>query len=80
MAKTGESYSSARRQVIAQPSAFPYQSKYPQHLPGSIPAAAALRALLSHAGVRNPRTGSPFSEAMAFGIAGGIGAGMFTFH
>jgi hypothetical protein len=80
MAKTGESYSSARRQIIAQPSAFPQQRKYPHHFPGSIPAAAALRALLSHAGVRNPRTRAPFSEAMAFGIAGGIGAGMFTFH
>jgi len=80
MAKTGESYSSARRQVIAQASESPRPSRHPHHFPGSIPAAAALRVLFSHAGVRNPKTKAPFNEAMAFGIAGGIGAGMFTFH
>ena len=80
MTRTGESYSSARRQVIAQASESPQPSQYPHHFPGSIPAAAALRGLLSHAGVRHPRTKAPFSEAMTFGIAGGIGAGMFTFH
>ena len=80
MTRTGESYSSARRQVIAQASESPQPSQYPHHFPGSIPAAAALRALLSHAGIRHPRTNAPFSEAMTFGIAGGIGAGMFTFH
>src|SRR5205823_1338989 len=38
-----------------------------------------LRVLLAHASVRAPHTGEPFSEAMLFGIAGGVGIGMFTF-
>lgn len=80
MAKTGESYSTARRQVLRQ-TVTPGSSQTTQdHFPGSIPAAAALRMLLAHAGVRNPKTKAPFSEAMVFGIAGGIGAGMFAFH
>src|SRR5262249_28175307 len=49
------------------------------HFPGHVPATTALRTLLSHAGVRNPLTGEPFSEALLFVIAGGIGVGMFTF-
>jgi hypothetical protein len=80
MGKTGESYTTARRQIIrpvAQPSE---SSRAPHHFPGSIPAAAALRALLSQAGIRNPHTGAPLSEAMVFGIAGGIGAGVFAFY
>jgi uncharacterized protein DUF4872/butirosin biosynthesis protein H-like len=80
MAKTGESYSAARRQVLRQaPQALPAKQA-PYHFPGSVPAAAILRALLTHAGVRDPTTGAPLSEAMVFGIAGGIGAGMFSFH
>jgi hypothetical protein len=35
--------------------------------------------LLAHAGVRAPHTGRPFSEAILFGVAGGVGFGMFTF-
>ncbi len=79
MAKTGESYSAARRQVLRQSEAPPVQpGSY--HFPGSVPSAGVLRALLAQAGVRNPHTGAPFSEAMVFGLAGGIGAGMFSFH
>ena len=49
------------------------------HFPGKVPATAALRVLLSHAGVRAPHTSAPFSEAMLFGIAGGIGIGVFSY-
>lgn len=80
MGKTGESYSTARRQIIRQVAQPSESSRTPHHFPGSIPAAAALRALLSQAGIRNAHTGAPFSEAMVFGIAGGIGAGVFAFH
>lgn len=80
MGKTGESYTTARRQIIRQVAQPSDSSRTPHHFPGSIPAAAALRALLSQAGVRNPRTGAPLSEAMVFGIAGGIGAGVFAFY
>jgi len=80
MAKTGESYSAARRQVLREPEAAALPKPGSFHFPGSVPAAGVLRALLAQAGVRNPRTKAPFSEAMVFGIAGGIGAGMFAFH
>ena len=80
MAKTGESYSTARRHILAQAPEFTTAIPPLHHYPGNTPGPTALRALLSHAGVRAPHTGAPFSEAMVFGIAGGIGAGMFTFH
>jgi len=78
MEKTGERYAAARRHIITNTSA-PESTPAP-HRPGSVPAAAALRALLSSAGVVDPRTREPFSEAMVFGIAGGVGAGVFSFY
>jgi hypothetical protein len=80
MEKTGESYSTARRQLVRQTATAAPTLPQRRHFPGSIPATTALRDLLAHAGVRAPHTGAPFSEAMVFGIAGGIGAGMFAFH
>ncbi len=80
MGKTGESYSTARRQVIRQAADPTISNRTPHHFPGSVPVPTALRALLSHAGVRNPSTRAPFSEAMIFGFDGGIGAGLFAFH
>jgi Domain of unknown function (DUF4872)/Butirosin biosynthesis protein H, N-terminal len=79
MKKTGESYSTARRQLLRDRAADPSRSQMPWHFAGSVPAATALRVLLAHAGVRAPHTGEPFSEAMLFGIAGGIGIGIFSF-
>ncbi len=51
---------------------------------GTHPQAAALRNMLTFYGTRAPHTGRPYSEAMVFGITGGIGlanlsAGMATF-
>ncbi|HEU5217658.1 MAG TPA: DUF4872 domain-containing protein [Gemmatimonadales bacterium] len=80
MQKTGESYSTARRQLVRQAGDLPTTTPKYRHFPGSIAATTALRDLLAHAGVRAPHTGQPFSEAMVFGLAGGIGAGMFAFH
>ncbi|HYX26759.1 MAG TPA: hypothetical protein VFC23_21580 [Thermoanaerobaculia bacterium] len=46
---------------------------FPGHFPGSVPAATGLRVLFAHAGILAPHTGQPLSEAMVFGLAGGIG-------
>ena len=45
------------------------------HFGGRHGESAALKNLLAFAGVANPATGRPFSEALCFGIAGGVGAG-----
>ena len=79
MQKTGESYTTARRQLIRQGGSSTSSAKH-HHFPGNIPATTALRDLLAQAGLRAPHTKAPFSEAMVFGLAGGIGAGMFAFH
>ncbi|HEV7784040.1 MAG TPA: BtrH N-terminal domain-containing protein, partial [Thermoanaerobaculia bacterium] len=80
MQKTGESYSAARRQIVQQVLPTPIQSSSPWHFPGIVPAAAGLRVLFTDAGILAPHTGQPLSEPMVFGIAGGIGAGVFAFH
>ena len=45
------------------------------HFGGRHGEAAAIRHLLAFQGVIDPTTGRPFTEALCFGIAGGIGAG-----
>jgi hypothetical protein len=84
MAKTGERYATARRHVLAQRGepAVPPSPASPSHihLPGNVPATTALRILLTRAGVVAPHTGEPWSEALLFGIAGGIGIGVFSFY
>jgi len=42
---------------------------------GQHPETAALRNILAFKGLRAPHTGEPFSEAMLFGIGGGLGIG-----
>jgi hypothetical protein len=79
MAKTRESYTTARRHVIRQ-TEVPGDGRARWHLPGNIPAAAALRILLTAADVRDPRNSQPLSEALVFGIAGGIGIGIASFR
>jgi hypothetical protein len=79
MQRTGESYTTARRQIIGQHLTPAAPTHRFQHFPGSVPVSTALRVLLANAGVQAPHTNQPFSEAMVFGLAGGIGAGMFTF-
>ena len=79
MKKTGEGYATARRHILRQSAPGQTARDLPWHFAGSVPATTALRGLLAHAGVRDPHTGAPFSEAMLFGIAGGIGIGVFSF-
>ena len=104
MAKTGESYSSARRIILHEspthdptssglrtdPGGGAKRSRAARlddssagpdrwHLPGNVPATAALRVLLTAAGVRDAAGSQPLSEAMCFGIAGGVGIGVAAF-
>lgn len=79
MSKTGESYSTARRQLIGDPIVVAAQPTSSPHFAGSIPGPTAFRIALAAAGVPDPRSRRPLSEAMAFGIAGGIGIGTFSF-
>ena len=39
-----------------------------------------IRNVLDYQGVKAPHTGKPFTEAMLFGISGGVIAGYFTFE
>jgi hypothetical protein len=79
MAKTGERYATARRMVLRTAPAPSRDPAARWHFPGNVAATTALRILLAHSGVRDPRTGEPFAEPMLFGLAGGIGIGVFSF-
>jgi len=79
MEKTGERYATARRHIVRDASATTDTLRADSHLTGSVPAATALRILLTAAGVRAPHTNAQFTEALVYGIAGGIGIGMFAF-
>jgi Butirosin biosynthesis protein H, N-terminal/Domain of unknown function (DUF4872) len=85
MATTGESYTTARRHVLAR-------AARPATLPaGLVPGYRTFgaerhrtSALLAHAleahGVVAPHTGAPYTEAMIAGLAGGIGFMYFVFE
>jgi hypothetical protein len=80
MEKTGERYAAARRSVIQTIDTPAPSNGLPWHFAGTVPATTTLRSLLTHAGVLAPHTRKPFTEAMLFGIAGGIGIGVMTFY
>jgi Domain of unknown function (DUF4872)/Butirosin biosynthesis protein H, N-terminal len=61
MARTGETYSTARRHVVAGP------------IGGRHHESTLLARLLAGSGYRAPHTGQPYTEAMACGLGGGIG-------
>jgi hypothetical protein len=54
MLKTGESYVTARRSLLRQTPRAGTTEPHIPHLPGSIPAATALRTLLARQGLRDP--------------------------
>ena len=62
MARTGESYTTARRHVTAG------QQHAGQHHESTL-----LARMLERAGHRDPRTGKPYTETTLCGLAGGIG-------
>jgi hypothetical protein len=81
MTKTGERYTSARRQLLAASGALPAGgAAAPLHLPGIDPETTALRILLANRGITAPHSGELPSEALLFGVAGGVGAGVFAFR
>ncbi|GAA0438470.1 hypothetical protein Acor_62670 [Acrocarpospora corrugata] len=76
MARTGEAYTTARRQVLAaanppvDPAVLP---EYPATGGGVHHDSALLARVLRQAGVVAPHSGEPYSEAMLAGLGGGIG-------
>lgn len=85
MAKTGECYTAARRHLLPIAAAAPgtLAGLLPGYRRRAVPTqrdAALWSAVLAQAGVIDPLTGNPFSEAMLAGLAGGIGFMMFTFE
>ena len=73
MARTGERYTTARRHVVGDPPA-PIRTLGYTLRGGLHPDAAAVANVLAHGGVANP-DGTPVTEAMVFGVMGGLGAG-----
>lgn len=67
MRQTGQRYAAARRSVLKS---APVERS--PHRPGLVPGSTALRVLLAHREIE-------FSEPMAFGLAGGVGIGQFSF-
>ncbi len=85
MAKTGERYTAARRNLLGPTGSSIGESQWVAgsgllHLPGINPETTGLRVLLANLGVRLPHSGEAPSEAMVLGIGGGLGAGVFAFH
>ena len=70
MARTGESYTTARRHVL---NALP-PSEY-LLLGGAHPDTHAIAGVLANRGLVAPHTGEPLYEAMVLGVGGGLGAG-----
>lgn len=55
------------------------QIELPEFTPGIHPPTAALAHILSFNNVINPQTGQPYSEAMLFGIGGGLDIGYILY-
>jgi hypothetical protein len=67
-ARTGESYITARRQVVGAGGRADAAAPRPVHR-----ESALLARMLHRAGAVAPHTGAPYTEAMIAGLAGGIG-------
>jgi Domain of unknown function (DUF4872)/Butirosin biosynthesis protein H, N-terminal len=81
MAKTGEAYTTARAHLRPDdPDGDDDNSGEPRTLRGRHPDTAALTRLLAALGVTDPAGGRPLTEAMALGVAGGIGFAYFVFE
>ena len=79
MQRTGESYTTARRIVLAG-RAQDDGSQPPADVAGLTPEATTLRVLLARAGIVAPHTQRPWTEAMLLGMTGGIGISVFSFR
>jgi hypothetical protein len=80
MEKTGESYAAARAQLVKE-GASPGDLLPGYPTPGGQQReTAALRNVLSQAGIQNPLTQKPFTEAMVQGLCGGVSFMYFVFE
>jgi hypothetical protein len=70
MAKTGESYTTARRHVLNAVPPDEYELRGGVH-----PETATIAGVLANRGLVAPHTGEPLTEAMVLGAGGGLGAG-----
>jgi hypothetical protein len=70
MARTGESYLTARRHVLNAIPPDEYELRGGVH-----PETATIAGVLANRGLLAPHTGEPLSEAMVLGVGGGLGAG-----
>lgn len=84
--RTGESYTTARRQMLATAGRVGATAAPEAVLPGHHDTgggvshdSALLANLLRGAGITAPHTGAPYTEAMLAGLAGGIGFMYFAF-
>ena len=64
MEKTGERYATARRHVVRETPGTTGKAPEGIHFTGNVPAATALRTLLTAAGVHATHANEPFTEAM----------------
>ncbi|GIH03713.1 hypothetical protein Rhe02_17800 [Rhizocola hellebori] len=84
MSRTRESYSTARRQVLAQASSGPLPAGlvpgYDMFGAGGHRLSSLVGHLLRQAGHVAPHTAAPYSEAMVCGLGGGIGFMYATFE
>ena len=79
----GQRYATARRAVLRELGSSSGDLAAEQgfvHLTGHHPEVTSLRVLLANAGVTAPHTGEAPSEALVFGIAGGVGTGVMSFR
>jgi hypothetical protein len=82
IARTGESYTTGRRHVLAHAGARPSPGLVPGYPPtggGVHHESTLLEHVLRQAGAIAPHTGAPYTEAMLCGLAGGIGFMYFVF-
>jgi Butirosin biosynthesis protein H, N-terminal/Domain of unknown function (DUF4872) len=75
MSKTGESYATARRQVVMDDPEPQAQINGYRLRGGVHPDTAAFANSLANHGVISAHSGMPLSEAMVLGVGGGLGAG-----
>jgi hypothetical protein len=73
MAKTGERYTTARRHFVSSDERRADLLGYTLRS-GQYPDSAAMTNVLTHAGLTAP-DGAPLTEAVVFGVMGGLGAG-----
>lgn len=76
MATTGERYTTARMRLLSEEASGSAGGFL--HLPGVHPELTALRVMLANVGVVDPRSGDAPSEALLYGLSGGLATGVMA--